>query len=111
MRDRAREFRREMTPAEKHLWAAIRYDQCDGLRFLRQRPMGAYVLDFYCAEKKLAVEVDGSIHLDPEVAENDRIRQEALESERGVRFLRLTNDEVLESSPAQLRQKIRRYLP
>ncbi len=64
----------------------------------------------HCAEEKLAIEVDGSIHLDPSIAENDHVRQEALTSERGIRFLRLTNDEVLKSSPVQLRQKVRAAL-
>src|SRR5690349_5986551 len=98
IRDRARGLRRDMTPAESHLWEAIRAKQCDGLRFLRQHPIGPYVLDFYCAEKQLAIEVDGEIHSQPEVARFDVSRQEALETERGIIFLRLTNQEVLNAT-------------
>ncbi|MGC4042956.1 MAG: endonuclease domain-containing protein [Armatimonas sp.] len=107
MRNRARTLRREMTPAEKQLWSIIRYNQCSSLRFLRQHPVGPYMLDFYCAEKKLAIEVDGGIHSQPDIAQFDISRQKALEEEYEIVFLRLTNDEVMNATPAQLHYRIR----
>ena len=58
----ARKLRREMSLPEVILWQHLRGDQLEGLRFRRQHPVGAYVLDFYCDAAKLAVEVDGAHH-------------------------------------------------
>ena len=58
---RARELRREMSPAEVKLWCELRAKP-DGLKFRRQHPAGPYSLDFYCATARLAVEVDGAFH-------------------------------------------------
>lgn len=57
----AREMRREPTPAEAVLWSALRGGRL-GVRFRRQHPVGRFILDFWCAEAKLAIEVDGGIH-------------------------------------------------
>ncbi len=87
----ARELRKNPTVAEDKLWQAIRKRQLDGRKFRRQVAVGAFVLDFYCSSERLAVEVDGPIH-DHQV-EADKIRQELIES-LGIRFVRLTNDDV-----------------
>jgi very-short-patch-repair endonuclease len=67
----AREMRKEQTPAEKILWEQIRNRKLDGYKFLRQHPIpyriynnqkGYFIPDFYCAEKKLIIELDGKIH-------------------------------------------------
>jgi len=71
---RARGLRRTLTPPEARLWVCLRGRQLAGLKFRRQHPVGPYVLDFYCAEAKLAVEVDGQQHADPERSEHDRRR-------------------------------------
>ena len=72
--------------------------------------MGQYIVDFYCAEAKLVIEVDGEIHHDTTVRQQDAVRQEALERERGLRFLRLTNTEVLTRSPEALHKQIFAFL-
>jgi very-short-patch-repair endonuclease len=64
-----------------------------GYDFDRQRPIDRYIVDFYCKNLKLAIEIDGSSHDGEEAKVNDRIRQERLES-LGVRFLRFTDADV-----------------
>ena len=107
MRQRARTLRQDQTPAEKAFWQAVRYDRCDGLRFVRQHVVGPYVLDFYCAALRLAVEIDGAIHDQAEVAQHDAARQQGLEEEGSLRFLRLSNAQVLSASPQKLRTLLR----
>ena len=100
----AREFRKNPTFTEGKLWQAIQKKQLDGRKFRRQVAIGAFVVDFYCSTERLAIEVDGSIH--DEQQEADRIRQELIES-LGIRFVRLSNDEVeyrLESSLNKIRR-------
>ena len=99
----ARDLRKRSTAAEDKLWQAIRRKQVDGFKFRRQMPIGAFVVDFYCASARLAVEVDGPIH-DTQL-QADRIRQDLIES-LGIRMLRLSNDEVensLDSALAKIR--------
>ncbi len=61
---RARVLRRALSPPEARLWTCLRRQALGGLKFRRQHPIGPYVLDFYCPEACLAVEVDGQQHLD-----------------------------------------------
>jgi very-short-patch-repair endonuclease len=58
----AAELRKNMTDAEKVLWQQLRNRKLGDLKFRRQHPVGIFILDFYCHEKKLAIEVDGGIH-------------------------------------------------
>ena len=102
----ARELRQGATPAEVALWRAIRNRQLDGRKFRRQVPIGVFVVDFYCASDRLAVEVDGPIH-DCQGAE-DALRQELLEA-LGIQFVRLENQEV-EGDLLSALEKIRRVL-
>ena len=95
LRALARLARREPTPAEKVLWEMLRDHRCGGLGFRRQTIVGPFRLDFYCPAKKLAVEVDGSIHQEPEVLKRDADRQNILEQEFGIRFVRVSNEDVL----------------
>jgi very-short-patch-repair endonuclease len=92
----AREARREQTPAEKQLWEMLRDHRCGGLHFRRQKVVGPFRLDFYCLEIHLAIEVDGSIHEEECIQRRDADRQQILEQEFGIRFLRVTNDDVLQ---------------
>jgi very-short-patch-repair endonuclease len=62
MRDRARQLRRAMTPAEERLWAELRNNRLDGFHFRRQQVIDGYITDFYCHAAALAVETDGSVH-------------------------------------------------
>ena len=91
----ARKNRKTMTKAESKIWNdLLRKNQCFGLRFLRQRPILDYIVDFMCPELKLIVEVDGYSHHFEEVFENDLIRQKAIEN-LGYKFLRFTDDDVM----------------
>jgi very-short-patch-repair endonuclease len=89
--DSARELRRRETVAEAILWTALRGRQVAGLKFRRQRPAGPFVLDFYCPDHRLVVEVDGGIH--DEQREQDAARTAILE-QYGYRVLRFRNEEI-----------------
>jgi very-short-patch-repair endonuclease/DNA-binding MarR family transcriptional regulator len=89
---RARDLRESGTKAERALWSQLRDRRLDGHKFRRQQPVGPYVVDFFCLEQKLVVEVDGGQH----VPEADARRTAFLES-AGCRVLRFSNDEVLGS--------------
>ncbi len=95
----ARRLRHEQTQSEIILWEALRGRKLDGRKFRRQQPVGAFVLDFYCAEERLAVEVDGAIH-DTQV-EADAERQAILES-LGIRFIRVSAELVEQDLPLTL---------
>lgn len=88
-----RRLRKRSTRSEELLWRALRGRKLDGLKFRRQHPFGASVVDFYCHEKRLVVEIDGAVHLGQEAQEQDEIRQEIIEK-YGVRFVRLSAGEV-----------------
>lgn len=92
LQERARELRWSMTPAEQVLWDALRGRKLHGLRFRAQHPVGRFILDFYCPERKLVVEVDGEIH--DEQAERDQARTARLEA-YGYRVVRFRNDEIM----------------
>jgi very-short-patch-repair endonuclease len=87
----ARGLRRTSTETERLLWEELRNRKLDGLKFKRQAPLGRYVLDFNCAEAKLAVELDGEVH-DGSVA-YDAYRDECLKA-CGIHTLRLSNESV-----------------
>ncbi|HEY0300299.1 MAG TPA: DUF559 domain-containing protein [Rhizomicrobium sp.] len=90
---RARTFRRAMTKHEVKLWVQLRDGQLGGLSFRRQHPVGPYYLDFYCARKKLAVELDGGQHATAEAQEYDAARTRYL-SRKGIRVLRFWNADL-----------------
>ena len=74
-------------------WELVRDRRFQGLKFRRQHAVGRFVLDFYCHELRLAVEIDGRVHDDPEQAAADRQRQTEIE-ESGARFYRIAADQV-----------------
>jgi very-short-patch-repair endonuclease len=88
----ARKLRRDITPAEFKLWGTLRNRQIMDLKFREQEPIGCYIVDFVCYEKKLVIELDGSQHIEKE--EEDNHRTEEL-NKNGFDVLRFTNDEVL----------------
>lgn len=96
IQSRARELRKEMTPAEKKLWQVLRGNQLDGLYFRRQHAIGTFILDFVCIQEKLVIEVDGGSHLEQEEYDQERTRW--LEEEKGYRVIRFTNDDVLKNT-------------
>ena len=87
----AQKLRREMTDQERHLW----YDCLSAcpVRFRRQKQFGFYIVDFYCAERKLVIEIDGSQHYEPEQEIWDRKRTAYLNS-LGLQVVRFSNYEV-----------------
>src|SRR3954464_10640763 len=91
---RARALRRALTLPEVLLWQALRGGRVGGLRFRRQHPIGPYVLDFYCASARLAVEVDGAAHDIVEQAGRDR-RREAWLADQDIQVLRALAADVL----------------
>ena len=91
---RARTLRRQMTLPEVVLWQALRQGNLAGLRFRRQHPIGPYILDFYCAAARLAVEVDGMAHDAAAGTQHDE-RRDAWLAERGVKVLRVVAADVL----------------
>ena len=91
--EKARALRRRLTPPEARLWFAIKGEKLEGVRFRRQHPIGPYVLDFYCAQARLAVEVDGQGHDHPDQIAADRRRTAWLE-EQGVAVVRFAAEEV-----------------
>jgi len=95
----ARRLRRVMTEAERLLWSRLRDRRLGGLKFRRQAPLGPYVLDFFCEELRLVVEVDGSQHADR--TEHDAKRTEWLEAHR-CRVLRFWNNDVMQQTDSVL---------
>ena len=87
----AKQLRKEMTKEERHLW----YDflRSYPVRFNRQKVLGRYIADFYSAEAKLVIELDGSQHYDPEKMKADRERTQFLES-NGIFVLRIPNNAI-----------------
>lgn len=95
----ARELRHTLTNAELSVWKRIRSRQLAGYKFRRQEPLEKFIVDFYCAQAKLAIEIDGDTHGDQ--AEYDQSRTEWLEA-NGIRVIRFTNQEVYENLNAVL---------
>lgn len=87
-------LRSEMTRAENRLWLQLRSKQFHSLKFRRQHGIGPYIVDFYCPEKAMVIEVDGDVHGLEEQVLKDRNREQELQS-LGVQVIRYTNDDVL----------------
>jgi very-short-patch-repair endonuclease len=92
LRARARELRNNPTDAERLLWSHLRFWQLDGYKFRRQQPLGSYIVDFVCLEKRLVVEVDGGQHSQAVDAERDNWLRD-----QGFVLLRFWNNEVLKN--------------
>lgn len=92
---RAKELRRKMSLPEVVLWQALRRGGLAGLRFRRQHPVGPYILDFYCAAARLAVEVDGLAHDSADQVRRDE-RRRAWLAGRGVSVLRILASDILQ---------------
>ena len=90
---RARELRKQMTGCEKILWQRLRAKHLLDYKFRRQHPIFKYIVDFYCHQLRLVIEVDGSVHSGVDAVEYDRNRTLELE-EFGLQVLRFSNDEV-----------------
>ncbi|TXT37329.1 MAG: DNA methyltransferase [Comamonadaceae bacterium] len=93
----AREMRGRMTDAEALLWQLLRNRRLVGMKFRRQHPVGRYILDFYCDEKQLGIELDGGQHTEAVVY--DQLRENWLR-EQGIQVLRFWNNQMLSETEA-----------
>lgn len=93
LKERARELRNNLTAAERKLW--FDFLRSHPLRWLRQKPLGNYIVDFYCSEKQVVIEVDGDSHFSDDAQEYDAQRTAFLNS-YGLRVIRFTNSDVHE---------------
>ena len=104
----ARNLRKEMTDAEKRLWSRIRRKQLDDFQFYRQKIIGNYIVDFYCPQAKLVIELDGGQHYEENGKEADQIRDKYM-NRRGLRVLRFSNAVVFNNISGVL-SEIWKYL-
>jgi very-short-patch-repair endonuclease len=88
----ARDHRHPLTPAEAKIWSRVR-NRGLGFKVRRQHPIWRFIADFYCAEAKLVIEIDGDSHTEPDQANYDRARTKWLE-ERGYKVIRIRNEDV-----------------
>ena len=101
LKEYSRRLRKEMTDAEKLLWSKIRGKQLKGFQVYRQKPIGRFVVDFYCPKANLVIELDGGQHYSGEMRTTDGLRDRYLESV-GLRVLRFSDREVFEDVTAVL---------
>ena len=95
-----------MTEAEKRIWYRVRKKQL-GTKFRRQQPIGKYVVDFVCFEKKLVIEVDGGEHFE---SRGDQIRDKWLQN-KGYKVIRFWNNDVLKNTDGVIRRIIEEMSP
>jgi very-short-patch-repair endonuclease len=96
LKEFARELRRNMTEAETALWWKLRKRQLKNCQFYRQRIIGNYIVDFYCPERKLVIEIDGSQHFTDPGKAKDKMRDNHL-ADLGLKVLRFSAREVMEN--------------
>jgi len=89
----AKVLRNHMTDSEKLLWEKLKDNQLNGIKFRRQHPISQFIVDFYCHQKKLVIELDGGIHQKNVQQERDKGRQFMLE-ELGLTVIRFKNEEI-----------------
>ena len=99
MKSLARTLRKESTDAERWLWQRLRHRELLGWKFRRQHPIGRYIVDFVCIEKRIIIELDGSQHAENQIT--DSARSEYLK-EKGYQVLRFWNNDVLVRGEAVL---------
>ena len=92
-------LRKSLTPSEAYLWSQLKARQFNNLRFTKQHSIGYYIVDFYCPEYKLIIELDGEIHNLPNQFEKDEIRTKYLEN-LGYTVIRFENKMVFDNLPS-----------
>lgn len=93
LKERRKNLRNNLTSAEALMWTLLKNKQVEGRKFRRQQSIGSYIVDFFCYEENLVIEVDGSIHNDPVKMYNDKSKDEFLVN-NGFNVLRIMNAEV-----------------
>lgn len=106
---RARDLRKNSTEAEKLLWSKLRNHQFYNIKFRRQHPYPPYTIDFFCEDHKIAIELDGGQHNDPEHQTHD-IKRTSFLQERGIKVIRFWNNDVLSNINGVL-EDIKKYFP
>jgi very-short-patch-repair endonuclease len=106
---RARELRKNLTPAELKLWDLLRSKSIGNLKFRRQHPIYQYIADFYCHELRLVIELDGGVHDEVGQQEYDRNRDLVI-GEFDIQILRFKNEEVI-NDPIKVMEKVKAFLP
>jgi very-short-patch-repair endonuclease len=109
-------LRNNGTSAEATLWNALKSRQIDGFKWRRQYSVGSYILDFYCVEARLGIELDGSPHFTPDGMEKDFLRKTFLDEEHDIEILHIENnliwncsDLVISHIRECLQQRVRKY--
>ena len=110
LKQRRRELRRNQTEAEKTFWMHVRNRQFYGMKFFRQYSTGPYILDFYCPELKLAIELDGGQHTQDDKQEYDAVRSAYLKAQ-GINVMRFWNHEVLNDAESILTMMAEKITP
>jgi len=108
LKKHSQSLRKNMTEAEKLLWSKLRGKQIKGYQFYRQKIIGNYIVDFYCAKANLVVEVDGGQHYTGSVKKNDEVRNKYLQS-LGLSVLRFSDIDVLKNIDGVM-EEILRYM-
>ena len=98
-----KKLRKSLTPAEAFLWKQLQNRKFEGRKFRRQHSVENYILDFYCPEERLAIELDGQGHYNEIAQEKDRIRTERL-NKLGIRVIRFENKMIFEFLPQVLQE-------
>lgn len=101
LKHRRQELRKNQTGAEKTFWSYVRNRQFFGLKFFRQYSVGPYILDFYCPELKIAIELDGGQHAQDDKQEYDAVRSTYLKAQ-GINIMRFWNHDVLYNTESVL---------
>jgi len=105
---KARELRKSETEAEKKFWSEIlKNKNLINFKFTRQKPIGNFIMDFYCAKLKLAIEIDGKIHKFQKI--RDKERDNLLKRKFGVRIIRYKNEDVLNNTELVLDDLIQKF--
>ena len=105
---KARELRKSEIEAEKKFWSEIlKNKNLINFKFTRQKPIGNFIMDFYCAKLKLAIEIDGKIHKFQKI--RDKERDNLLKRKFGVRIIRYKNEDVLNNTELVLDDLIQKF--
>jgi len=105
----AGKLRREMTDAERHIWARVRLKQLKGCQFYRQKIVGNYIVDFFCPRAKLVIEIDGGQHYSDETLKEDKARDNYLGG-LGISVLRVTDIDALRNINTVIEQILENML-
>ena len=105
------DLRNNMPPAERILWTQLKGKQLEGFKFRRQHSIDEFIVDFYCPQANLAIEIDGDTHYGEEERKDDINRKHHIES-LGIKIIRFTNKEIsknLEGAIGQIKEVLKKY--